>query len=456
MQDRRSGMDTTLLRGPLAWTLADSLLDRPALWTILRFWLPLSRAWAAAVASRGDTDRFIAEAPLAGDVPRTLPGRLAAFESVRRTHDAAEQEWLGAMFAGSSSDGLGEVDRRRNRAALRLAAQRLRFVDLAWTRRIPALRFAIPSPAETEQAYGRFVDSPARAYLPSHAPDIAVSHRIAGKRSDRYWLRFESTSARIPGAVFARVSEPRGIANPPTLIFANGISVESDFDALMPERAAAMGRRDVRVIEIESPWHGRRRKAGCYGGEPFLGAAPLGPIDLFSTEAQDMAVLVEWCRQTSSGNVVLAGASMGSLVVTLAASHCAHWPQGMRPDGLLLLTAVDDVGRLEQASALTTGIGLTSALAASGWSNEALARWHPFVAAASAAPLPPESIVVVLGARDTVLPFSSGFDLAQRWKIPRDNLFVAESGHFSSQGAGLLDRRAARRVSALLGRPSGP
>jgi pimeloyl-ACP methyl ester carboxylesterase len=166
-------------------------------------------------------------------------------------------------------------------------------------------------------------------------------------------------------------------------------------------------------------------------------------------------VLVEWCRQTSTGNVVLAGASMGSLAVTLAASHCAHWPERMRPDGLLLLTTVDDVGRLEQASALTTGIGLTSALAAAGWSDQALARWHPFVATAPTPPLPPANIVIVLGRRDAVLPFSSGFHLAQSWKIPRDNLFVAESGHFSSQGAALLDHRAARRVSALLGRPSG-
>src|SRR5262249_49976283 len=151
---------------------------------------------------------------------------------------------------------------------------------------------------------------------------------------------------------------------------------------LVPKRGAALGRGDVCVIEIESPFHGRRRRPGCYGGEPFLGTSPLGPIDLFSTEAQDMAVLVDWCRQTSTGKVVLAGASMGSLAATLAASHCAHWPRSMRPDGFLLLTTVDDVGKLEQASALTTGIGLTTALAAAGWTDQALARWHPLVTAA--------------------------------------------------------------------------
>ena len=356
MQDRQpSGMGTTALRGPLAWSLADRMFDRPALRAILRFWLPLSRAWAAALASGGDVDRFIAEAPLAGAVPSTLAKRLSAFEAIRSTSAEAEQEWLEAMFGGSARTALADIERRRNGAALRLAAQRLRFVDLAVKRRVPAVKFAIPRPDEVERAYGHARLEPWRAYLPSRMSAVESSHRMPGKLGDRYWLRFESPSDRIAGPVFARVNEPKGVANPPTLIFANGISVESDFKSLLPERAAALGRRDVRVVEIESPWHGRRRRPGFYGGEPFLATAPLGPVDLFSTEAQDLAVIVEWCRRTSSGNVVLAGASMGSLAVMLAVTHCGRWPQAMRPDGILLMTAVDDVGRLEQISALTTG-----------------------------------------------------------------------------------------------------
>jgi hypothetical protein len=445
--------DIAELRGPLAWPVADFLLDRPALWGILRFWLPLSRAWAAALASGGDVDRFVHEAPLAGAVPSTLARRLAGFESVRRLHDAAEHEWFEAMFEGPARAGLDRIERRRDRAALRLAAQRRRFLDLAVGHRVPAVRFAIPAPAEMDRVYGEAREEPWRAYLPKRTPRIESSHRIAGARRDGYWLRFNSTSDRIPGPVFARVSEPKGIANPPTLIFANGICVESDFNALLPERGMALGRRDVRVVEIESPWHGRRRRPGSYGGEPFLATAPLGPADLFSTEAQDLAVLVDWCRQTSTGNVVLAGASMGSLAVTLAASHCGRWPASMRPDGILLLTTVDDIGRLEQVSTLTTGIGLTRVLAAAGWTESDLARWHPLVAAAPAAPLPPERIVMMLGRRDSVLPFSAGMSLAQRWRVPTTNIFVAQGGHFSSQGAALFDGQVARRLAALLGRP---
>lgn len=443
--------EVTPLRGPLAWPPADRLVDRPTLWAILRFWLPLSRAWAAALASRGDTERFVAEAPLAGKVPRSLPQRLAAFEAARRTFDTAEQDWQEAMFAQPTPKRLAEINRWRSHLALRLAAHRLRFMDLAWSRRVPAMRFAVPQIAEMEQAYGAVLHEPWRAFLPARSPKIEVSHRLSGRRRDTYWLRFDSASERIPGPAFARVNEPRGIANPPTLIFANGISMESDFDRLIPPRAAALGRADVRIIEIESPFHGRRRKPGFYGGEPFLGTSPLGPIDLFSTEARDLAVLVGWCRQTSSGPVVLAGASMGSLAVTLAVSHGAHWPSAMRPDGALLLTTVDDVGRLEQASALTTGIGLTAALAAAGWTDSELARWHPLVATGPSAVLPPERIVMVLGRRDAVLPFSAGLDLARKWRVPSGNVFTAEGGHFSSQGAALLNGDVRRRVSALLG-----
>jgi hypothetical protein len=141
---------------------------------------------------------------------------------------------------------------------------------------------------------------------------------------------------------------------------------------------------------------------------------------------------------------------MGSLAVTLAVSHGAHWPRNMRPDGALLLTTVDDVGRLEQASALTTGIGLTAALAAAGWTDSALARWHPLVATTPSAALPPERIVMVLGRRDAVLPFTAGLALARKWRVPPGHVFTAEGGHFSSQGAALLTRDVRRRVSALL------
>lgn len=440
----------TALRGPVAWPFANEVFDRPAMWAILRLWLPLSRAWAAALTSHGDVDRFIAEAPLKGAPPASLRRRLAAFESLRRASAAAEEQWLDAMFAGPEGRDLRALDRRRGRLALQLAAQRLRFLDLAWSRRIPSVRFAVPRPAEMERAYGAFLSEPWRAYLPGPTPKIDQSHRLSGRRRERYWLRFESTSDRIPGAVFARVSETRGIVNPPTVIFANGICVESDFDALIPERAAALGRPDLRIVEIESPWHGRRRMPGRYGGEPFLGTAPLGPVDLFSTTARDLAALVDWSRQTSSGRVVFAGASMGSLAATLAASHSDRWPQHMRPDGLVLLTTVDDIGGLEQVSALTTGIALTPELAAAGWSGGTLARWHPLIAPATTAPLPPENIVMVLGRSDAVLPYQGGLALARRWTIPQDNLFTAGGGHFSSQGAALLDRRVAQRVGALL------
>jgi hypothetical protein len=441
----------TSLRGPLAWPIADALFDRPAMWAILRLWLPLSRAWAAAAASGGDADRFAAEAPLSGKPPASLHRRLKAFESVQRACAIAEEQWLEAMFAKSAGADLSALDRRRNRLALRLAAQRLRFLDLAWSRRVPMVRFAVPTPAEMARIYGGFLDEPWRAYLPRPMPKIEQSQRLRDRRRDRYWLRFESTSNRIAGLVFARVSETRGVANPPTVIFANGICIESDFEALIPERAAALGRPDLRIVEIESPWHGRRRKPGFYSGEPFLGTAPLGPVDLFSTTARDLAALVDWSRQTSSGRVVLAGASMGSLAVTLAAGHSSHWPQHMRPDGLILLTTVDDIGGLEQVSALTTGVALTPELASAGWTDATLVQWHPLIAPAPTAPLLPENIVMVLGRRDTVLPYRAGLALAERWAIPRENLFTAEGGHFSSQAAALLDRRVAQRVGALFG-----
>ena len=448
------GQVANRLRGPLAWSLASSLCDRPLLWAILRLWLPLSRLWAAAIASGGDCDRFMAEVPLKGPRPPLLARRLAATESTRRRFSEIDAHWEAAMFSGDKIlVPLSTVERRRNRAALRLALERLRFLDVALTRTVPPMRYAVPSPAEVERIYGTSAAEPWRAYLPAAVPRVESSRRVSGRVGDLYWLRFPSSAPRLPGFVCARVLEPRGIADPPTLVFANGICVESDFSALLPDRARGLVRRGVRVIEIESPWHGRRRAAGSYGGEPFLATAPLGPIDLFTTEAQDLAVLTGWCREGSRGKVALAGVSMGSLATLLAASHCRHWPQTMRPDALLLMTAVDQIGALEHHSALTTGVRLSSALAAAGWTEDQLARWHPFVAASPRPPLPPEAILAVLGQRDDVLPFAAGHALAKTWRLPDENIFIGGAGHFSTQLSVALDRRVIDRLAELLGVP---
>lgn len=441
--------ETTRLRGPPGWAI-DRVFDRPALWGILRLWLPTSRLWAAAMAARGDIDRFLAEVPLATPPARDLRKRLATFEARRRTYEDAAAAWEDALFGEASTAARSQAEKRRAHAALALTAQRLRFLDLVPGRRIPASRFEVPTPSEFAATYGASLHEPWRLYTPSTVPVVAVSGRVPTRHGEDYWLRFPSPSARVNDIAWARVYQPRGVVDPPTVIFGNGVFVEFDHLGTFSGGIAALRRQGVRIIEIEAPWHGRRRQPGRYGGEPFLGTAPLGPLDLFTAQAQELAVLVDWCRRTSRGAVAVAGASMGSLAAGLAASHAPHWPESMRPDALALLTAADELVGLSARSTLTRGIGLTDALHAAGWSDAALRPWHALGALAEHAPLPPERIVAVLGTRDSILPYAAGRTLATRWRLRPENLFVTGGGHFTAQLAVALDPRPLRRLCEVL------
>lgn len=446
------------LRGPLGWGIAEMAVDRPVLWSLLQLWLPLSRLWAAAMAAEGDPEAFLAAVPIADRPGSRLARKLAAFEVRRREYVDAAAAWEEALFAPSPSSAadLRRIEARRARAARWLTLQRLRFLDIRFGRPIPAVRFEIPPPAALAAAYGAACAEPWRAYLPpASLPKVEVSHRIANSFGEDYWIRFRSPAARLgdgpAGMAWARVHEPPGTVNPPTFIFGNGICVEFDHYGRATADVQVLFKYGVRVIELETVWHGRRRAAGTYGGEPFMARAPVGPIDLFTAQAQELAVIVDWCRQQSRGPVAIGGASLGALAALLAASHAPHWPASMRPDALALLTVADQIDTLIADSALSSGVGMSEALERAGWTPQHLLEWQGLTRVAAAPPLPPEKIVAVLGARDTILPFASGRGLVERWSVPAENVFIGGAGHFATPLGLAMDRRPLKRLARILG-----
>jgi hypothetical protein len=432
--------------------VAQWLFDRPAFWGVLSWWLPLSRLWAAALEARGDSKSFVAQV-----APRTRPALgiqnvLAAVEARRRLSEGIERDWERAFFGKTTSlgdRGLAAIERRRSLAAMVLSAQRLRFASLRIARAIVPVRFAIPSPSEVRAAYGG--KSPEEVFrLPHSLGPVTVSRAITTAFGRDYWVRFPSPSTRVGDTAWARVHEPHGAASLPTLIFGNGVFIEFDHYGRLAGDVQMLVRHGLRVIEIESPWHGRRRKPGYYGGEPFFAQAPLGPLDLFSAQAAELAVLTEWCRAIGGGPVAIGGASMGALAAALAATHAGAWPERYRPDALFLLTAADEIADLAFASSLAERVGLPAALASAGWKEAALAEFRPITAIADQAPLEPERIVTVLGESDRILPYPMGRRLAERWRVPAANLFVGRGGHFATQVGLAWDQRPVARLAEVL------
>jgi hypothetical protein len=452
-----AGAGQTRLTVPLAWPAADWLIDRPALWGIAKVYFPLSRLWAAADAAGEDVERFLAAAPIARLRAAERPlvrAALAAVARARARLDEADADWRSAFFgagAGPGEAALAAAERRRHRAALGHMMQRMRFAPLLIGRRVPAVRIAIPAKAAVRDAYGADLAAPWRPFMPPDSPppvEASRPYRFGGLR--RYWLRFASPSARIGGTAWARVTEPADRPRAPTLLFGNGIGVEFDYLTSGSSAAWPFVRGGFRVVEIESAWHGRRRRPGFYGGEPFLAETPLAGLDLFAAQAQELAVLAGWARATQGGPVASGGVSMGALAARLAAIHAAHWPERYRPDALAFVTVCDRLHELALHSALAKATGVAAAVAAAGWTAADAAQLRVLADPESPPPVPANRIVAVLGSADRITPYSWAAAELDRWAVPAANRFVGRGGHFSTQMALAASPKVVRRLAAIM------
>jgi hypothetical protein len=446
-----------LIAGPLGGAIARPWFHGAARWALMRWFFPLSRLWAAASVAEGSVERFAAAVPYDGAGRRggrALIDALSTVQAVRERAEAARAAWEEAVFGGAEvpADDLAALEAARREASHAYMMQRFRRPFWRLARRVPSVHFEIPAAAEVEAAYGVFTDAPEGAFaLPSPLPAVARSAPVPSVLGRKYWLRFASPSSRITAPVYATVHEPaEGAADMPSLIFGHGIGVESDLWRETVESALTLVPRGVRVVELTAPWHGLRAVPGRYGGEPVLAAAPLGALDLFTAAVREMGVLIGWCRNEGSRAVALGGISLGAQLAQLALVRAAHWPKPCRPDAALLLTHAGSVEEVTMTGDLTRGLGLPQALQAAGWAAEGFSRWRALTDPIGPPCIEPSRIVSVLGRRDDVTPFASGQRLVRDWKLPEENVFILDQGHFSAPLALLRDRRPFDRLLAII------
>ena len=422
-----------LFRGPLARLWLRPWFDRLALAAIARWYMPLSRAWAAAVAAEGDAARFWTELP--GE-PAWVPGieaALALVERRRGQHLAREREWQAAFFgeAAPSARALVVAEHRRRRSAERLMLTRGAFAPLAALGRAPQARWALDDEATLSARHGHRLESTAAAFPAPKVPEMRRSVPVPGPHGARFWLRYPSPMPEM-GEAWAHVHAPAGVADPPTVVFLHGICVEAEYWSEGWDPLPGLAGRGVRVVRPEGPWHGRRRPEGWYGGEPALARGPAGFLDLFEAWVAEAAVLIAWARETSAGPVALGGISLGALTSQLAAVAAQHWPEAMRPDALMLVATTGDVAATLARGGLGKSLDMRRRLAQAGWSEETIAPWMALAEPHGDPALPPERIIVALGDKDRVTPYAGGLALTERWRIPPQNRFISRRGHFSA------------------------
>jgi pimeloyl-ACP methyl ester carboxylesterase len=422
----------------------------------LKHWFfPASRLWAAARASNGEIEQFWAEVPMApGPADRQrLVHALRRFEEARAAVNAIEAEWHRVFFGGREepeSYRVGVEDARRELRHTYNATRR-HFRSLIRPD-VPRVKLTIDTPATAAAAYGATLGAPERLFAPPSAqPEIEVSRRIAVPTGSDYWLRFSSPSARLGDTVWARVHEPPGSTDPPTVIYGHGICVEFDHWRGLIDECHAMVRLGFRVIRPEAPWHGRRVVPGAFGGERIIGTFPTGILDALTGAVQEWAVLARWARETSKGPLVLAGSSLGALTSQLTADCARAWAPELQPKAMLLVTHTGDITAAISGGALANLWASPAEVEAKGWTLDLARRYLAILDPGPHLAMPPQHIVSVLGRRDVILPYDGGRDLTERWCLPTANSFVLDRGHFSVPMALVRNPAPLRRLAEIVG-----
>lgn len=420
-----------LFQSPLGALLAKPWVDQAGLFGLKRWFMPLSRLWAAADEAGTDVSLFRERV---GALPAFwsgfhLRGLLGHHDRLRQAAGAAREAWETAIFEPSADADPGLLDRRRRAAATRHLLTRASFYPLLFPRRPAVARWQIDPPGSVTAA------APAVLYgVPLDAGSVEMSRPFVKDGLREYWLRAPTPSPRLrerPGseAMYARVVEPASSVARETLILGSGLCLEFELLTVVRDpgrRLAAMG---WRVIEPISPYHGLRTMPGFYGGEPFFALAPTGSLDLIVGQAIETALLTSWVRGSFGGAVAVGGISMTSFVAQQVASHCAVWPVEARPDAVLLISHSGRIEDVTFGGELAAALGIDRALQEAGWAREALARLSAVIDPAEMPALPPSRIVSVLGETDRWVPYDDGLAVARRWKLPDANIFRYPLGH---------------------------
>jgi len=433
---RYPGLTAERFRRRLAgYALAWPWFDGVSAWMLRRLYFPASRLWAAAELADGSAERFWEAVPMRRRLEHNarLEAVLARCDRARVRAQALEAEWQRVFFGPEESSlnyrSAVEAARLGSRHAYNAAR---RFFLFLLDREVPRARLQTATPAEVAAIYGEARrDLAPFVTLPEPMPEIEVSRAIPGLAGADYWLRFKSPSPRLGDTVYARVHEPRDAVDAPTIIFGHGICVEFDHWRGLIDEADTLCKAGFRVIRPEAPWHGRRAPAGYFGGERLIATYPTGLLDAVLGALPEWAVLADWSRKTSRGALAFGGTSLGAQMAQLAADRARAWPRHLRPDGLFLITHCGRMAEAAQRGEMAKIVGGAEEAERKGWT---LAEVDGYAAILDPRPEPavaPDKIVTVLGRRDVVTPFASALSLIDGWKVPGENRFVWDRGHFS-------------------------
>jgi hypothetical protein len=416
--------------------IARPWLDRSVAYLLETWFFPLSRLWAAARAAAGDVDAFIRHVPLSEPSPsqrRKISRALNQFERCRLKAYSTEHLWNDYFFGDEPVEDIRlpiveemRLDFRTRYNLTRRAFRPLRKLVLTSVYMDP------PSPDDVMARFGRNGESVEALFaLPTSLPDIEVSRPLPTDDGVDRWIRFESPSKPLGDVAYARVHEPAGVKNPPTLIFGHGICVEFDHYHHLIDEVSELTRNGIRVIRPEAPWHGRRVLPGHYGGEQLLSRLPNSMFDFVAAQHQEWATIINWARDTSDGPVAIGGSSLGAQTAKAIAVRACGWPEHLRPDALLAITHSQHMYEAALHGSLSDIWNLGTVMRDRGWHRDTELQWLEKLDPLGKPCMTGERIVSVIGDRDTVTPTTLVNEQLDFWGVPAANRFHVDRGHFT-------------------------
>lgn len=451
---RSSNLLQSILSSRLGGVLARGWMEKPILYLLQYWFFPLSRLWAAARKANGDVDQFFAAVPMepVESEREKIQGLLDVFEIKRHQIVETEGRWRQLFFGrqDSSETQLAGLEKMRLAHRNEYNATRQTFRPLRKYVK-SSVYDCFASPEQARQLFGEDPEQDEAAFERlEEMPQVNVSRSIDKRFSTDFWISFDTPSERLGDTVYARVLEPKGVINPPTLIFGHGIGVEFDHWRNLLDIVKYLPQLGIRVIRPESPWHGRRVPDGFYGGEYFLSTAPVGGFNFFTAQHQEWTVLMDWARQTSSGALAIGGSSMGAQSAQMTAIRASSWPKELQPDALFLMTHCSHLWEVALDGDLADIWNLHNPLKKLGWNRKTTEQWMHRLDPLGDPCMPPERIVSVLGRNDGITPYHSGRRMQKRWELPEENCFVWPCGHFEVPMRMLSQRQPLTRLVDIL------
>lgn len=443
------------LRSPVGGLITRPWLDKVALSGGRRYFFPVSRLWAMAREAQGSTDHFVAslgQASLSKRQLRKLSEALSLFEHWRLKASMIEQLWDGYLFGSGDVSMehllMAEEIRLDTRTAYNMTRKSFSFLRSSLA---TSVRMTPTSPAEVISRFGENGEHLDELFsLPQTFPAIEVSRRLPVPRGEDYWIRFPSPSQSMNDVVYARVHEPPGAVNPPTLIFGHGMCVEFDHYHNLVDEVAGLVEQGIRVVRPEAPWHGRRVLPGHYGGEQLLSTAPTGMFDYLSAQHKEWAVIIDWCRKTSSGPVAVGGGSLGAQTAKSVAMRANDWPQHLQPDAVFAVIHCSHIAEAVLDGALSDIWNFSGALRDAGWSKELARQWLQRLDPMRTPCVSPERVVSVTGSHDVVTRQAWADKQMDFWQVPQHNRFSYRRGHFSVPLGMIRDTQPLLRLREVL------